>query len=125
MSRFTIALACLALAVAGCGGDDEPDTAATTTPTAAAADLGAIKAYLLEHTERLNTSVAQLQSDAQAYYDLAEAADFDYEKLLSEQRPEVAARGQGASRTPTSRPTRTTRRWRASSPACRSSPTTT
>jgi len=91
MSRFTIALACLALAVAGCGGDDEPDTAAKSTPAAAAADLGAIKSYLLEHTERLNSSVGQLQSDAQAYYDLAEAADFDYERMLSEQRPEVAA----------------------------------
>ena len=53
MSRLSIAFACLALAfVAGCGGDDEPDTAAQATPSAAAeADLGAIKAYLLEHTE--------------------------------------------------------------------------
>ena len=59
MSRFSIAFACLALVfVAGCGGDDEPDTAAEATPSAAAeADLSAIKTYLLEHTARLNASV--------------------------------------------------------------------
>ena len=93
MSRFSIAFACLALAfVAGCGGDDEPETAAQATPSAAAeADLGAIKAYLLEHTARLNASVGELQRDAQAYYDLAKAADFDYAKLLQDNREEVAA----------------------------------
>ena len=93
MSRFSIAFACLALAFfAGCGGDDAPDTAAEATPSAAAdADLGAIKTYLLDHTARLNASVAALQNDAQTYYDLAESTDFDYAKLLSEKRPEVAA----------------------------------
>ncbi len=92
MSRFSIAFACLALAfVAGCGGDDEPETAAQATPSAAAeADLGAIKAYLLEHTARLNTSVGQLQQDAQEYYDLAKASDFDYASMLEANRPEVA-----------------------------------
>jgi hypothetical protein len=92
MSRLSIAFACLALALAaGCGG--EPDTAAQATPSAAAAeaDLGAIKSYLLEHTARLNASVGQLQQDAQAYYDLAKAADFDYAKLLHDKRAEVAS----------------------------------
>jgi hypothetical protein len=93
MSRLSIAFACLALAfVAGCGGDDEPDTAAQPSPAAAAeADLGAIKTYLLDHTARLNASVATLQQDAQAYYDLAESVDFDYGRLLDEKRTEAAA----------------------------------
>ena len=92
MRRFLMLLALGCLALAGCGGDDDPaDAKPSATPAAEqAADLGAIKTFLLEHTERLNTSVDLLQRDAQAYYDLAEAADFDYEKLLSEKRDEVA-----------------------------------
>ncbi len=53
MSRLSLAFACLpALAfLAGCGGDDEATEPAPNTPaTAAEADLGAIKAYLLDHT---------------------------------------------------------------------------
>ena len=91
MSRLLILLVLGCLVAAGCGGDDEA-AQSTPTPTATAqADLGAIKDYLLDHTQRLNTSVGQLQTDAQAYYDLAEAADFDYAKMLKENPEEVAA----------------------------------
>src|SRR3954454_18061498 len=90
MSRLTIALACLALAVAACGGKDKAqETTPKQFPAAQAADLTAIKDYLLQHTEALNTSVALLQRDAQEYYDLATAANFDYAKLLREHRAEV------------------------------------
>ncbi len=91
MNRFLIlaVLACAAIA-AGCGGDDEPQPAAATPKAAAAADLGAIKAFLLEHTDRLLNSVTQLERDAQQYYDLAEEVGFDYAKLLRENRAEVA-----------------------------------
>jgi hypothetical protein len=76
--------------LAACGGGSEDKS--TPTPAAAQqADLGAIKAYLLEHTERLKQSTAQLQTDAEAYYALAKGADFDYGKLLESKRPEVAA----------------------------------
>ena len=55
-------------------------------------DLGPIKTYLLEHTERLREHRGAVQTDAQEYYDLAESADFDYAKLLKEsKRQEVAA----------------------------------
>jgi hypothetical protein len=83
--------ALVALAAAGCGGDDK---GATTTPTSAAAtgaDLGAIKDYLLAHTQRLVTDTGTLRADAEAYYALAKGADFDYGKLLADRRDEVAA----------------------------------
>jgi hypothetical protein len=87
---ITAAVAALALAACGGGSDDKAD--GTPTPAAAnQADLGAIKAYLLDHTERLKQSTAQLQTDAEAYYALAESAGFDYAKLLDSKRPEVAA----------------------------------
>src|SRR4051812_27791075 len=91
MPRPLIALACLALALAGCGGDDQPKLPPKPSPAAAAADLGAIKAYLLEHTERLVRSTEQIERDAQAYYDLAKASRFDYADLLRRHRGEVAA----------------------------------
>src|SRR5690349_18720662 len=93
MNRLLLLLVLACVALVGCGGSDDESADATPTPSAAAAqgtDLAAIKTFLLDHTARLNTSVAQLQSDAQAYYDLAAGADFDYGKLLNEKRAEVA-----------------------------------
>jgi hypothetical protein len=94
MKRLTILLASLAFVTAACGGEDKAAESSTPAATpqakaAQAADLEAIKTYLLEHTERLNTSVGLLQRDAQEYYNLAEAAEFDYAKLLKEHRAEV------------------------------------
>ena len=95
MSRFfLVAVALLALVVSACGGEDEPTASSTpdAAPAAAqSADLGAIKAYLLDHTQRLVTSVDTLNTDAQAYYDLAKSTDFDYAELLKTKRPEVEA----------------------------------
>src|SRR5215213_4102949 len=91
MRRFPILLVLACLAVAGCGGDgNKTETTPKATPAAAGVDLAPIKDYLLEHTERLVTSVELLQRDAQEYYNLAEAADFDYAKLLKTNREEVA-----------------------------------
>jgi hypothetical protein len=91
--RRLLSLFVLGLALAACGSDEDANTETTPreSPAAAQADLGAIKTYLLDHTRRLVTSVEQLQRDAQAYYDLAEAAGFDYGRLLAERRDEVAA----------------------------------
>jgi hypothetical protein len=94
MPRLLILFVFACLALVGCGGDDgdSAESAPSATPAAAqAADLGAIKTFLLDHTERLNTSVGGLQRHAQEYYDLAEAADFDYAKLLASNREQVAA----------------------------------
>ena len=91
--RLKLLAALIAVAaVAGCGGDDEPEPSAEQTPAAAAeADLGAIKDYLLTHTAGLQEQTATLAADAEAYHALAEEAGFDYEKLLAENREEVAA----------------------------------
>jgi hypothetical protein len=78
-----------ALGAAGCGGDDKGTETQRAATTAYAADLSAIKQYLLQHTELLVTDVAALREDAEAYYALAQKADFDYGKLLSESRSEV------------------------------------
>jgi hypothetical protein len=91
MRRFPILLVLACLAVAGCGGNDnKTETTPKVTPAAAAGvDLAPIKDYLLDHTDRLVTSVELLQRDAQEYYNLAEAANFDYAKLLKEHREQV------------------------------------
>jgi hypothetical protein len=82
----------VALVAAGCGGnDDEPGAGAQRPAAAKSADLSAIKDYLLAHTERLVTETSALRADAEAYYKLAEAADFDYGRLLAGQRSEVDA----------------------------------
>jgi hypothetical protein len=81
----------LSLALPACG-DDETDSGREATQaesTAQAADLGAIKGYLLEHTERLKGDTAEIRSGAEDYYALAKAADFDYQRLLREDRAEV------------------------------------
>jgi hypothetical protein len=81
------AVACtLALALGACGNDDsksEPEPAAPGT------DLAAIKDYLLAHTERLVGDSGALRQNAEAYYRLAKAGDFDYGALLGEHRSEV------------------------------------
>jgi hypothetical protein len=83
-----VAVGC-AVGVAACGDDDEPQpTAAAEQP---AADLQPVKDFLLEHTERLGADAAKLREGAEAYYAMAEAADFDYAKLLADKRAEVKA----------------------------------
>jgi hypothetical protein len=78
-------------ALAGCGGEEEPEPAAEQTPAAASgSDLGAIKDYLLEHTASLKEQTAALAADAEAYHALAEESGFDYEQLLASDREEVA-----------------------------------
>jgi hypothetical protein len=91
-SAGAIIAAGAALVAAGCGGNDDEDGAGAQRPAAAkSADLSAIKDYLLAHTERLVTETSALRADAEAYYRLAEAADFDYGRLLAGQRSEVDA----------------------------------
>ncbi len=86
------AVSSLAFGLAACGDDDDSDggdAEHTTTTAAQGADLAAIKAYLLEHTERLVADTGEIRAGAEDYYALAKAADFDYARLLEENRDEV------------------------------------
>ncbi|MGB2709890.1 MAG: imelysin family protein [Conexibacter sp.] len=85
----TLALAA-AFPLTACGSDEPDSTAATTTPAAQTADLAPVKDYLLDHTARLERATAKIRTDAESYYALAEAADFDYAALLADKRAEVA-----------------------------------
>jgi hypothetical protein len=95
LSRFArsfglVAVALVAsLSVVACGDDDDQAADEQTETAAAGADLAAIKAYLLEHTERLVADTGEIRSGAEDYYALAKAADFDYARLLEENRDEV------------------------------------
>jgi Imelysin len=86
-----LVVAALAPAVVACGDDDDSAATETTGSAAAAeADLGAIKGYLTEHSAALAEETAKLKEQGQAYYDLANSADFDYARMLEENREEVA-----------------------------------
>jgi hypothetical protein len=67
---------------------------ATATPAAqetSLADLGAIKTYLLDKITNLKTSSMNLKSAGDAYYQLAQAADFDYARLWANRPAETAS----------------------------------
>jgi len=83
-----VAIGC-AVGVAACGDDEEP----TATPAAErpADDLQPVKDFLLEHTASLNEDAAQLREGAEQYYEMAQAADFDYAALLKDKRADVQA----------------------------------
>jgi Imelysin len=95
LTAFAV-LSCTAL-LAACGGsDDDDEPAGSASPQASAEDLGAVKAYLLEHTERLEGETASIREGAERYHALAEGVDFDYAKLLREHRAEVRTFVSGA-----------------------------
>jgi hypothetical protein len=79
-------LAALTLAMAGCGDDGDQTTTASDS---SAGELSAIKGYLTDHTTALTEQTATMHELAQEYYDLAEGAEFDYAKLLTENRDQV------------------------------------
>jgi hypothetical protein len=88
-----VPLASLAI-LAGCGGDDETtSTSASSSDSGASGEesteLAAIKTYLEDHSAELKEQTAILKEAADEYYALAEEADFDYEKMLEDNREEV------------------------------------
>ncbi len=60
-------------------------------PQTASADLTGIKTYLLAKAGELNGSAADLQTASARYFDLAQAANFDYAALWAGDSTEVAA----------------------------------
>ncbi|NWF64036.1 MAG: EfeM/EfeO family lipoprotein [Chloroflexi bacterium] len=77
-----------ALLVSACGG------AATEAPSIeqnpAATDLSGIKTYLLDKSSELTASSQALKSATDAYYELANAAGFDYASLWESNPAEVS-----------------------------------
>lgn len=80
------ALAASLLAL-GCGDSDETSTSASADSST---DLTAVKDYLTAHADELNAEIDVLAQNAEDYYALAEAADFDYEKLMQDNGDEVS-----------------------------------
>lgn len=78
---FTLLAIVCATTLVACGGDDED-----TGGNAQAERLTAIKRYLLDHTAELQTHTAALKADADAYHALAQRADFDYARMLRQER---------------------------------------
>jgi hypothetical protein len=70
---------------AGTSASDASTAATSTTSSAAgedaAVDLSGVKAYLLEQAHALKDATAQVKTHADAYYQLAQDANFDYGAL--------------------------------------------
>jgi hypothetical protein len=87
-----LAVAALVPVAVACGDDDDDSAATETTQSAATeADLGAIKGYLTEHSAALADETTKLKEQGQAYYDLAKKSNFNYQRMLEENRAEVNA----------------------------------
>ncbi len=84
----------LILVAAGCGGEAEtqPSRATTTAPSSAVpagAEFSGVKHYLEEHTESLVSFTNESHELAERYYELAEAEDFDLDRLQAQRADEV------------------------------------
>lgn len=84
VNRLTRALTGLALAALVL-----PIPATLAQTPAAGADLDSVKAYLVEHVAKSKAGTAEVLSQAQAYYDLAEESEFDYQALWDAHGPEI------------------------------------
>ena len=75
------------LVALGCGDSDEASTSASSDSST---DLTAVKDYLTAHAGELSAEIDVLAQHAEDYYALAEAAGFDYERLMRENGAEVS-----------------------------------
>ncbi len=80
-----VPLAVLVLLLGACAAPAAPPPTASPAPTASGADLGAIKTYVESQSEALHTTIVQLQASSDEYYQMAQAAAFDYAQLWAEQ----------------------------------------
>ena len=67
-----------------------PLVGAAQTPAAGGADLGALKAYMVEHAAAMRAGTAELVELASRYHDLAAASGFDYQALWASEPGEIA-----------------------------------
>ncbi|HEU5010923.1 MAG TPA: imelysin family protein [Roseiflexaceae bacterium] len=104
MKRYVIPLAIAMTLLAACGSapvaapqeqavpTNLPSAASSSQTTADAANLNAIKTYLLQKTSALKANTARLQQASERYYNLAAAATFDYNALAQQPDALAAAR---------------------------------
>jgi hypothetical protein len=79
-----VALVAMVAALAACGGDGDTSAQPVTTSKAtreAPTRLAGVKAYLVDHTQRLTEFTGRFQADARSYYRLADASGLDYQTL--------------------------------------------
>ncbi len=82
-SRVSMFLCVLAMGAAGAGcGEDDDDTTTAASQSGQAGQLAAVKDYLTEHSADLAAQAERMEEIGERYYDLAEAAGFDYAQLL-------------------------------------------
>lgn len=91
MKSIWMMLVMLGFLVACSGETAAPTATPTPAGAAAAADLGAIKSYLLDKAAALQVQTNTLQAASHDYYALAEAAGFDYAVLWQEKPAETTA----------------------------------
>lgn len=75
------------LVLSACGSEDQPKK--SSGADSGQPSLQAVKTYLTDHTQRLADDAAALNQQAEDYYKLAESKDFDYKRLLKEDRAKV------------------------------------
>lgn len=75
-----------AVLITGCGNDDS--SPADDQPDAG---LTAVKSYLTDHSADLVARTSDLKAAGNAYYDLAKVNDFNYAKMLKDDRKSVNA----------------------------------
>ncbi len=88
VSITLITLSGTAVIAAGCGSDDQAGQGSGDTESSGE-QLAAVKEYLTEHTAVLAEEATAMREAGERYYELAAAADFDYEQLMDENRGEV------------------------------------
>ncbi len=67
-----------------------PEASPEASPVAGAADLAAVKAYLVDQITQMKAATTQVRAITQRYYDLASNAQFDYQGLWETNQVELA-----------------------------------
>ena len=91
-------------ALAACGSDTTTPDDRRRRPPRRRRTYAPVKHYLLDHTERLQADTPALQRDAEAYYALADQADFDYARCSPTRRAEVRGSSSSSSGLPRREP---------------------
>jgi Imelysin len=90
-SKFLLLPLAAMVALSACTPATQVAPTATAEPVAPQADLSGIKTYLVDKGTQLRAGGDSLKASSDAYYELARAANFDYEALWADKPQEVSA----------------------------------